>query len=80
MKLDKTRLTIVIILGFQIVILSFLINTIFYQQDRIEILQDNNYQWCNLFVQQANYTEFIIQSEWNESFRFKGYPNCELLR
>ena len=57
-----------------------LVSLLAYQADQIKILKDENYQWCNLFVRQANYTEFIIQSEWNESFRFKGYPDCEILK
>ncbi len=75
----KKNTQIIIIVAFLLGVVM-LVSLLAYQADQIKILKDENYQWCNLFVRQANYTEFIIQSEWNESFRFKGYPDCEILK
>lgn len=77
MKKDTQIIMVAFLLAAVMLVSLLAIN---YQADQIKILRDNNYQWCNLFIQQAEYTEFIIQSEWNESFKFEGYPNCNLLK
>lgn len=78
--MSKEKIIAIIIIIILEVVLYTSIIVINNQQDSIEILQDSNYYWCNSFSNQAKMTEWIIQYEWNESFKYESYPNCDTLK
>lgn len=68
-----------------VIVFSLIFNVILYisavnLQEKVEVLEQQRYEWCNSFNQVSNLLENIITEYVDESFVYEEYPNCELIK